>query len=97
MCEANGKEVIVRNKKTKIDLVEDKYELKCPLCLSIVKLNSFIYANTIYREKIETKCIFGFDNGYQNASDSECLQYFNKELNGVAQFSKLIIEIVQYY
>ena len=99
-CKANGQEVVVPVKEKKINLVEEKFNQKCPECDSVIEpktVGFYLCKYHIYGEKIEDKKLVPFDNGYQEANDYENLQYYADFSNGDAKFTELIFEIIEYY
>ena len=99
-CETKGEEVVVPIKEKKINLIEEKFNLKCPICGSIIEpktVGFWLCKYHIYGEKIENKKIVEFDSGYQEANDKENLKYYDKFSNGEAKFNELIFEVIQYY
>ena len=99
-CQAQGEEVVYRVNKKKIDLIEEKFNITCPECSSIIEpktVGFWLCKYHIYGEKIENKRIVDFNCGYQEAKDKEHVKYYDEFSNGVAQFSQLIFEVIEYY
>ena len=66
LCKANGQEVVVPVKQNKINLVEEKFNQKCPECDSVIEpktVGFYLCKYHIYGEKIEEKKLVEFDNG----------------------------------
>ena len=95
------KEVIVPINKDIIDLVEEKYDIRCPKCDGVTEPKSigfYLCQYHIYGTKIEDKVkAVSFDNGIVDANDSEFLKRYDYILCGTCLFTSLIVEIVKYY
>ena len=100
-CILWDKEVIVPINKDIIDLVEEKYDIRCPKCDGVTKPKSigfYLCQYHIYGTKIEDKVkAISFDNGIVDANDSEFLKRYDYILCGICLFTSLIVEIVKYY
>ena len=100
-CILWDKEVIVPINKDIIDLVEEKYDIRCPKCDGVTKPKSigfYLCQYHIYGTKIEDKVkAVSFDNGIVDANDSEFLKRYDYILGGICLFTSLIVEIVKYY
>ena len=99
-CKSQGNEVVYIVNKNKIDLTEEKFNISCPECSSIIEPKTagfYLCKYRIYGEKIENKTIVDFDSGYQEANDKYHVKYYDKFSNGEAKFNKLIFEVIQYY
>ena len=100
-CILWDKEVIVPINKDIIDLVEEKYNIRCPKCDGVTKPKSigfYLCQYHIYGTKIEDKVkAVSFDNGIVDANDSEFLKRYDYILCGICLFTSLIVEIVKYY
>ena len=100
-CILWNKEVIVPIKKDIIDLVEEKYDIRCPKCDGVTEPKSigfYLCQYHIYGTKIEDKVkAVSFDNGIVDANDSEFLKRYDYILCGTCLFTSLIVEIVKYY
>ena len=93
-CNAYDKEVVVPISKNKVDLIEEKFSFHCPECDSIIEpktVGFYLCKYHIYGSKLDDKILNDFDNGYEEASDKEHLQYFDPNSNKDAFFFKLII------
>ena len=99
-CKSKGNEVVCIVNKKKIDLTEEKFNITCPECSSIIEpktVGFYLCKYRIYGEKIENKTIVDFDSGVQEANDKNNLKYYDQLSNGEAKFNKIIFEVIEYY
>ena len=100
LCLANNKEVVVPIKKKFFDLIEEKYDLKCPECSNIIipktcgfsrceyKISGKIYENE--NDKIKKFSI------EEKADDPNGIKYYNPDENGNAKMIELKFEVLKY-
>ena len=100
LCLANNKEVVVPIKKKFFDLIEEKYDLKCPKCSNIIipktcgfsrceyKISGKIYENE--NDKIKKFSI------EEKADDPNGIKYYNPDENGNAKMIELKFEVLKY-
>ena len=99
-CVTQKNEVIVPINKNKLDLINEKFNFNCPECNAIIEpktVGFYLCKYHIYGSKIKDGKVVNFDNGIQEANDSEHLQYFDEASNDTIFFIQLIIEIINYY
>lgn len=99
-CIAYKKEVVVKIKEKKFDLINEKDKLFCPECESLIipkTVGFYLCKFRIYGKKIVGHNIERFDNDIDEASNKKSLKYFDPELNGEAMASELIFEVIEYF
>ena len=99
-CVACDKKVISSYRKDKIDIVSEKYNLRCPKCEGIIEpktVGFYLCKYKIYGAKIENDKIVSFDNGISDANDKNNSSYFDEVENGKTTFTKLIFEVISYH
>ena len=100
MCKAYKKEVIVRIKKKRFDLINEKDKLFCPECESLIipkTVGFYLCKFKIYGKKIIDDQIENFENNIDEANNKKSLKYFDPELNGEIIMSELIFEVIEYF
>ena len=98
-CKAYKKEVVVRIKKKKLDLIKERDELFCPECEAIIipkTVGFYLCKFKIYGKKIEDDIIEPFKNDPDEANNKDSLKYFDPEFNGEVKVSELIFEVLEY-
>lgn len=99
-CIAYKKEVVVKIKEKKFDLINEKDKLFCPECESIIipkTVGFYLCKFGIYGKKIVGDNIERFDNDIDEANNKKSLKYFDPELNGETMVSELIFEVIEYF
>ena len=97
-CKANEKEVIVPIKKKSFDLVNEKYDLKCPECSNIIVPKTVGFRQCKYRifgKKYNNNKIEDFNN-IGEAGKSGQIIYYNPNDNGTALMIELKFEVLEY-
>ncbi len=97
-CKAHNKEVIVPIKKRIFDLIEEKYELKCPECCNIIIPKTCGFYKCEYKvsgKKCENYNIERFDFT-ERASNPDEILYYNPSENGYAKMIELKFEVLKY-
>ena len=100
ICKAYKKEVVVRIKKKRFDLINEKDKLFCPECESLIipkTVGFYLCKFKIYGKKIMNDQIEKFDNDIDEANNKNSLKYFDPELNGETVVSELIFEVIEYF
>lgn len=100
MCNAYKKEVVVRIKKKRFDLINEKDKLFCPQCESLIipkTVGFYLCKFRIYGKKIIDDQIEKFDNDIDEANNKNSVKYFDPELNGETVVSELIFEVIEYF
>lgn len=100
ICKAYKKEVVVRIKKKRFDLINEKDKLFCPECESLIipkTVGFYLCKFKIYGKKIIDDEIEKFDNDIDEANNKKSLKYFDPELNGETVVSELIFEVIEYF
>ena len=99
-CIAYKKEVVVKIKEKKFDLINEKDKLFCPECESIIipkTVGFYLCKFRIYGKKIVGDNIERFENDDDEANNKKSLKYFDPELNGETMVSELIFEVIKYF
>ena len=99
-CDAYNKEVVVRIKKNKFDLINEKDQLFCPECESVIipkTVGFYLCRFHIYGKKIIDDKIIPFDNCINEAHNKNSVTYFDPDLNGEVFVSQLIFEVLEYF
>lgn len=99
-CVAQDKKVISLYRKDKINMIEEKFNFKCPKCEGIIEpktVGFYLCKYRIYGSKIEDKKIVDFDNGISDANDPNHSSYFDEVENGNVIFTELIFEVISYH
>ena len=97
-CKAYDKEVIVPINKKTFDLINEKYDLKCPLCSNIIIPKTVGFRNCEYKisgKKYQNNNIekFSFTDRADNSGE---IKYYNPNDNGTALMIELKFEILKY-
>ena len=98
-CKAYKKEVVVKIKKKKLDLIKERDELLCPECEAIIipkTVGFYLCKFVIYGKKVENKQEEDFRNEEDEANNKDSLKYFDPELNGEVTVTELIFEVLEY-
>ena len=98
-CKAYKKEVVVRIKKKKLDLIKERDELFCPECEAAIipkTIGFYLCKFVIYGKKLEDDRVEPFRNEEDEANKKDSLKYFDPELNGEVMVTELIIEVLEY-
>jgi hypothetical protein len=98
-CKAYKKEVVVRIKKKKLDLIKERDELFCPECEAVIipkTIGFYLCKFVIYGKKVENKIEEDFRNEEDEANNKDSLKYFDPELNGEVTVTELIFEVLEY-
>jgi hypothetical protein len=98
-CKAYKKEVVVRIKKKKLDLIKERDELFCPECEATIipkTVGFYLCKFRIYGKKIEDDRVEHFENEEDEANNKDSLKYFDPELNGEVTVTELIFEVLEY-
>ena len=98
-CIAYKKEVVVRITKKKFDLINEKDQLFCPECDSLIipkTVGFYLCKFKIYGKKIVNDNIEHFKNDIDEANNKDSVKYFDPELNGKLVISELICEVIEY-
>ena len=98
-CKAYKKEVVVRIKKKKLDLIKERDELFCPECEATIipkTVGFYLCKFRIYGKKIEDDLVKPFENEKDEANNKDSLKYFDPELNGEVIVTELIFEVLEY-
>ena len=98
-CKAYKKEVVVRIKKKKLDLIKERDELFCPECEATIipkTVGFYLCKFRIYGKKIENDRVEPFENDEDKANNKDSLKYFDPELNGEVTVIELIFEVLEY-
>ena len=98
-CIAKDKEVIVPIKKKNFDLINEKYNLICPICSNIIIPKTVGFRDCEYKiqgkkyqnNKIEDFCFTG------RADNPGEIKYYNPSDNGTALMIQLIFEVLKYF
>lgn len=98
-CIAKDKEVIVPIQKKFFDLVNEKYDLKCPKCSNIIIPKTVGFRDCEYQisgkkyenEKIEDFCFT------EIADSPNEIKYYNPNDNGTALMIELKFEVLNYF
>ena len=96
-CQAYDKEVIVPINKGTLDLMNEKYDLKCPICSNIIIPKTVGFRNCKYKisgKKFENDKVENFS--YTGRADSFEIKYYNPEENGKALMIELKFEVLEY-
>ena len=98
-CKAYNKEVICPLKNKKIfNLLEEKEDLECPICGSLIIPKTLGFFSCEYRikgKKCENDTITPFELR-DKASNKDSIRYFNPDKNGNATFCELIAEVINF-
>ena len=97
-CKAHNKEVIVPIKKRIFNLIEEKYELKCPECCNIIIPKTCGFYKCEYKvsgKKCENDNIERFDFT-ERASNPDEILYYKPSENGYAKMIELKFEVLKY-
>jgi len=98
-CIAYQKEVVVRIKKKKFDLIEERNDLFCPECEALIvpkTVGFYLCKFKIYGKKLENGQEQEFSNESDEASNKGTLKYFDPELSGNVMITQLIFEVEKY-
>ena len=98
-CLAYQKEVVVRIKKKKFDLIEERNDLFCPECEALIvpkTVGFYLCKFKIYGKKLEDGQEQEFSNESDEASNKDTLKYFDPELSGNITITQLIFEVEKY-
>ena len=98
-CLAYQKEVVVGIKKKKFDLIEERNDLFCPECESLIvpkTVGFYLCKFKIYGKKLEDGQEQEFSNESDEASNKDTLKYFDPELSGNITITQLIFEVEKY-
>jgi len=98
-CVAYKKEVIIKVKKKKLDLIKERDELFCPECEATIipkTVGFYLCKFLIYGKKLEGGKEKSFENEKDEANKKDSLKYFDPELNGEVMFTKLVFEVLEY-
>ena len=98
-CKAYKKEVIVKVKKKKFDLIKEREELYCPECEAIIipkTVGFYLCKFVIYGKKIENGKEESFRNKEDEANKKDSIKYFDPELNGEVMITELVFEVLEY-
>ena len=98
-CKAYKKEVVVRIKKKKLDLIKERDDLLCPECEAIIipkTVGFYLCKFVIYGKKVENRQEEDFRNEEDEANNKDSLKYFDPELNGEVMVTELIFEVLEY-
>jgi len=97
-CKAYNKEVIVPIKKKIFDLLEEKYELKCPECHNIIIPKTCGFYKCEYKisgKKVENDNIERFDF-IERANNPDEILYYKPSENGYVKMIELKFEVLKY-
>lgn len=97
-CKAYDKEVIVPINKKTFDLINEKYDLKCPLCSNIIIPKTVGFRNCEYKisgKKYQNDNVEKF-SFIDRADNSGEIKYYNPNDNGKALMIELKFEILKY-
>jgi len=98
-CKAYKKEVVVRIKKKKLDLIKERDELFCPECEATIipkTVGFYLCKFIIYGKKLVGVQVERFENEEDEANKKDKLKYFDPELNGEVMVTELIFEVLEY-
>ena len=99
-CVAYQKEVVVRIKKQKFDLIEERNDLFCPKCEALIvpkTVGFYLCKFKIYGKKLEDGQEQAFRNESDEARNKNTLKYFDPELSGNIMITQLIFEVEKYF
>ena len=88
-----------QNKKKKFDLIEERNDLFCPECESLIvpkTVGFYLCKFKIYGKKLEDGQEQEFSNESDEASNKDTLKYFDPELSGNVMITQLIFEVEKY-
>jgi len=98
-CKAYKKEVVVKIKKKKFDLIKERDDLLCPECEAIIipkTVGFYLCKFVFYGKKVENRIEEDFRNEEDEANNKDSLKYFDPELNGEVKVTELIFEVLEY-
>jgi len=98
-CNAYKKEVVVKIKKKKFDLIKERDDLLCPECEAIIipkTVGFYLCKFVFYGKKVENRQEEDFRNEEDEANNKDSLKYFDPELNGEVKITELIFEVLEY-
>ena len=98
-CKAYKKEVVVRIKKKKLDLIKERDELFCPECEATIipkTVGFYLCKFMIYGKKLVDDQVERFEKEEDEANKKDSLKYFDPELNGEVTVIELIFEVLEY-
>ena len=98
-CKVYNEEVIcpLENKKF-FNLLEEKEDLECPICGSLIIPKTLGFFSCEYRikgKKCENDTITPFELR-DKASNKDSIRYFNPDKNGSVMFIELIVEVIKF-
>jgi len=98
-CKAYKEEVIcpLENKKI-FNLLEEKDDLECPICGSLIVPKTLGFFSCEYRikgKKLENDYNRPFEL-IDKASNKDSIRYFNPDKNGKAMITELIVEVIKF-
>ena len=99
-CLAYQKEVVVRIKKKKFDLIEERNDLFCPECEALIvpkTVGFYLCKFKIYGKKLENGREQEFSNESDEAKNKNSIKYFDPELSGNLMMTQLIFEVEKYF
>ncbi len=99
-CKAYNKNVIVKLRQCRFDLIEEAENLECPMCegLVIPKTAGFFMCKYQFEgKKIEGEKVVNFGPITKETHDPNHSVYYDPEGSGYVQFSKLIFNILELY
>ena len=99
-CLAYQKEVVVRIKKQKFDLIEERNDLFCPKCEALIipkTVGFYLCKFKIYGKKLENGQEHEFSNESDEARNKNTIKYFDPELSGNLMMTQLIFEVEKYF
>ena len=98
-CKAYNKEVICPLKNKKIfNLLDEKENLECPICGSLIIPKTLGFFSCEYRikgKKCENDTITPFELR-DKASNKDSIRYFNPDKNGKTMITELIVEVIKF-
>jgi hypothetical protein len=98
-CKAYKKEVIIKVKKKKLDLIKEREELYCPECEAIIipkTVGFYLCKFVIYGKKLEGGKEESFRNKEDEANKKDSFKFFDPELNGKVMVTELVFEVLDY-
>ena len=98
-CKAYNKEVICPLKNKKIfNLLDEKENLECPICGSLIIPKTLGFFSCEYRikgKKCENDTITPFELR-DKASNEDSIRYFDPDKNGKTMITELIVEVIKF-
>ena len=98
-CKAYNKEVICPLKNKKIfNLLDEKENLECPICGSLIIPKTLGFFSCEYRikgKKCENDMIIPFELR-DKASNKDSIRYFDPDKNGKTIITELIVEVIKF-